>query len=749
MNCIIPKVLFQTNKTKNDTYVLNMIMARLTNEWKYEFYNDADVIQFFINNPIADLPDIIQKYNSFKKGAHRADLFRYYYLYVNGGFFMDSDAMLYVNIDTIVKEYNFISVNSSCVPDTIFQGILGASPKNKIIKRALYQAYNTDPHILDNHYHYFCKQLYDIIKQDHYGYNIKLYEERRINPDNRDDILDKETVLFKHYWYTKVIPMNNSQYTDEFTKIYKTNYWIKGSGSGSYIKNTIEYNKYIIDFIKKHNINSITDIGCGDWQSSYLIYQNFVNIDYLGLDCVNFIIEKNKTNHPKYNFKTLDILCNVDLIRDSELYIIKDVLQHWKLNDIYDFLDKLVLKQFKYIIITNNGNQTFDDLELNTYIGNGRGLHSKFLPLKKYNSELLFEYFGDETKHMCIIRKDTCLVKHTDWNNYNKSELNHFDYRILNTYKIPNTLVRVGPKEDGGYVIADGFDYDLFISCGIANDIRFEEAFLDIHKIKCIAFDGTIKTFPRNRNTMEWVPKNIGFLNTDKTTNLKEYIQTNKKIFLKMDIEGSEFNWLDSMTETELDNFSQIVLEVHWPFDIYRMNMLKKLNKTHYIIHIHANNYCDKDIPKHLPSGRTYDGTITINNDKIPQIKLPEVFEVTYINKKRCDYSLVEMKEIKFPTILDYPNNPNANDIYFSIPIHLSLENKTYSWEKSSIKFLDNFKMDAFGKGTYTVIDKQNIIANFGSRTHNITFNNDYTEFTSTRKDDLQIVSGKVINVPF
>jgi hypothetical protein len=48
---------------------------------------------------------------------------------------------------------------------------------------------------------------------------------------------------------------------------------------------------------------------------------------------------------------------------------------------------------------------------------------------------------------------------------------------------------------------------------------------------------------------------------------------------------------------------------------------------------------------------------------------LPEVFEVTYINKNVCDKGLVEMKEIKFPTILDYPNNPNAGDIHFSIPV--------------------------------------------------------------------------------
>ena len=74
----IPKVLFQTNKTCLDAYVLEMIRSRLTSEWKYEFYNDEEVIQFFMNHPIRDLPDIIQKYNSIKKGAHRADLFRYY-----------------------------------------------------------------------------------------------------------------------------------------------------------------------------------------------------------------------------------------------------------------------------------------------------------------------------------------------------------------------------------------------------------------------------------------------------------------------------------------------------------------------------------------------------------------------------------------------------------------------------------------------------------------------------------------------
>jgi len=181
-------------------------MFRLSSEWKYEFYNDEDVIQFFINNPNVDFPEIIQKYNLFQKGAHKADLFRYYYLYINGGFFMDSDAMLYIEIDSIVKNYNFVSVNSSYFPGLIFQGILGASPKNKIIKKALDNAYNTNPQILNNNYHYFCKQLYDFIKENDYGYNIKLYQERKANEESCD-ILDEETLLFKHYWKYKIIPI--------------------------------------------------------------------------------------------------------------------------------------------------------------------------------------------------------------------------------------------------------------------------------------------------------------------------------------------------------------------------------------------------------------------------------------------------------------------------------------------------------------------------------------------------------------
>lgn len=73
--------------------------------------------------------------------------------------------------------------------------------------------------------------------------------------------------------------------------------------------------------------------------------------------------------------------------------------------------------------------------------------------------------------------------------------------------------------------------------------------------------------------------------------------------------------------------------------------------------------------------------------------------------------------------------------------------NKTYTWENSYIKFLNDFKMDAFGQGIYIITDNQNIIAHFGGRVHTICFNSKYTKFLSIRNDDLYVVNGKLIDL--
>ena len=74
-----------------------------------------------------------------------------------------------------------------------------------------------------------------------------------------------------------------------------------------------------------------------------------------------------------------------------------------------------------------------------------------------------------------------------------------------------------------------------------------------------------------------------------------------------------------------------------------------------------------------------------------------------------------------------------------------ALDNKTYSWNSSTITFFANEQMDAFGKGTYKFIDELNVEATFGNRVHLIKFNKAYTKFKSTRKGDNDIVNGVLV----
>jgi len=70
------------------------------------------------------------------------------------------------------------------------------------------------------------------------------------------------------------------------------------------------------------------------------------------------------------------------------------------------------------------------------------------------------------------------------------------------------------------------------------------------------------------------------------------------------------------------------------------------------------------------------------------------------------------------------------------------LSNKKYKWENKTIKFLENGKMNAFGPGEYNFVNKYLVKCNFGSMKHLLKFNEDYSEFTSVRKSDFEVIHG-------
>jgi predicted O-methyltransferase YrrM/SAM-dependent methyltransferase len=651
-NLRIPQILLQTSPQKPQQRIIDNLLSYCPG-WNYIHFIDDECVQFFKDYPLEEFTNIAEQFKLLSNGAHKADLFRYYYLYIKGGVFIDSDAMLEMNIDNIILNYQFVSVKSYHTNrNLIFNGFLATPPLSLIIYEALKLAYSVNNQKLCEDYHLFCSQLHSIWKQSAL-INTHLYQEIKIDNFNYDTITINENnqVILRHYCQTKIIPETpvqlNSDHSSIFQNIYLKKLWKNGSGPGSSIRNTKQYIDKVRQFITDpvNQIQTIVDLGCGDWQFSPLIYQD-LDIKYIGYDCASSVIEDNRVMHPHYNFQSLDFLSNKENIPDADLYILKDVLQHWKLNDIYTFLDYLTLhKQFKWILITNSGQQTKHDTDIKN-VGECRHLNSNYYPLKKYANPF-FNYIGDETKHVCLIKK-----KNTTWSQFNFNEINEFPLSLLNVYELPNQKIRLGSQFDGGYTILEGFKYSKLISCGISHNTDFEEQFVKHYDSTCIAFDGTINKLPRLNPKIEFIKKNIDPNETESTTNLKKYIGDATNLFLKMDIESSEFDWIQSVETDLLTRFTQIAIEVHWPYDSYRWKLFSKLNQTHYLCHIHGNNNGD---------------LIPIPNQNFSTfVNLPEVMELTYINKLAID-SQPPICHYIAPLPIDHPNRSNIPDLHFSI----------------------------------------------------------------------------------
>lgn len=193
-----------------------------------------------------------------------------------------------------------------------------------------------------------------------------------------------------------------------FTDIYEKQIWghdgessYKGSsGDGSEIAyNESVYIPFLKKFITENTIKTVVDLGCGNFKCGNLIYDN-LDVLYTGYDTYNKLIEYNSKNNknPKYTFVNLDFYGSKEKIVNGDVCILKDVLQHWQMDEIYNFLDYVVEnKKFKYIIICNCCKQTIDN-PINP--NRSTPLSINYLPLKKYNPKKLFNY---NTKEVSVI----------------------------------------------------------------------------------------------------------------------------------------------------------------------------------------------------------------------------------------------------------------------------------------------------------------------------------------------------------
>lgn len=203
------KVVFQCSSFKPPEFIVNFIKLK-SNNWEYRHFCNNEMIDFIKNNPNEEFEKILQVFNDIKLQEDKFDFFMLYFLYLNGGLFINSLIKLEKQLDDIIENYSFVSVESLLKNDSLFCGFLYAEKNNAVIHTCLIHMYNTYLHKLNNNFgnhNYFSKKIYqiyhDLVKPET---SYKLYNEK-LDENNYYAITynSKGDHLFFHYFKSQFI----------------------------------------------------------------------------------------------------------------------------------------------------------------------------------------------------------------------------------------------------------------------------------------------------------------------------------------------------------------------------------------------------------------------------------------------------------------------------------------------------------------------------------------------------------------
>lgn len=282
-----------------------------------------------------------------------------------------------------------------------------------------------------------------------------------------------------------------------------------------------------------------------------------------------------------------------------------------------------------------------------------------FLTLKKnidhiikynYNKEIQnkkiinkLDFIGDKLQ---VLKQKAFLNKKEITNYKNNSIYYMLSIKEVLGYK----KIRVGRNFDGGYILLNDLKNIKFgYSFGISRELSFDKELAD-KNIDVFMYDHTIDKLFLNNSRFHWKKIGLTGRNTTKKNmkTLSELIEENghsneNNMILKMDIESYEWDVLQNLPIKNLLQFKYIVGEFHF-FSSGKINyykILKKLQETHQIFHIHCNN-CE--------------GIIELDGSLICS-----ALEISFVQKE--GYNFIEDKNIYPIKGLDYNNCQKRKDI--------------------------------------------------------------------------------------
>ncbi len=240
-------------------------------------------------------------------------------------------------------------------------------------------------------------------------------------------------------------------------------------------------------------------------------------------------------------------------------------------------------------------------------------------------------------------------------------------------------LIRIGPNEDGGYVIPEILlaKTKLLVGLGVNDDWRFEVDYKKRSHCEVVCYDHTVNAkFWRRRFKKDFAhflllrklkPKKFiemfryfsykTFFNGKNATHHKVMVgydipgqtsidgimqayQDKNNVFFKIDIEGAEYRVIDQLNN-HVDRIVGFAIELH-DIDVHRNRITDFISQSnnYELVHIHANN-------------------VKTNVDDKGD---PIAVEMTFLRKDLYKYH--QQEEVTYPIAgLDYPNSPRDQDI--------------------------------------------------------------------------------------
>lgn len=279
-------------------------------------------------------------------------------------------------------------------------------PMNELVldKRCLVGAERTEPRQFATNYYVDPKKLDQTITQ---LLSLSDAELKEIGAKNRQWFLENDRKfkqrLAEIFSDDFVLPARDP-IEEAFTTVCTRRLWGGNpSGEGSTPENTVLYRFFLQNFLKDHNIQTVTEVGSGDWGFSKMI--DWSGIQYTGYDICKELVE---TNQKEFGSSTIKFIHGNALRLDlphADLLICKDVLQHLPNYEIYVIFPQL--KKFKHVLLINDVDaETLTSDNRDMFAGGFRPIDLTKPPFNLKAQKLLTFICGTSTKQVLYIRNE-------------------------------------------------------------------------------------------------------------------------------------------------------------------------------------------------------------------------------------------------------------------------------------------------------------------------------------------------------